>query len=115
MRGIVNIEILDHGKVQIFVFDGDFYLSNIREVEEKWDTVLNKKPDIIGIDCKKLNFIDSSAIGTLVKFLNNSDLNKIHLIFFDLNDAILRIFETAKLNKIFNILSAEDFRSQYLS
>jgi anti-anti-sigma regulatory factor len=49
-----------------------------------------------------------------VKFLHNSMAHNIKLIFFDLNESISRIFNKAKLNKIFTILSREDFEKLYI-
>ena len=62
-----------------------------------------------------MTFVDSSAIGTFVKFLHNSMALNFKLVFFDLNESISRIFGKAKLNKIFTILTREDFESLYMN
>jgi anti-anti-sigma factor len=61
-----------------------------------------------------LEYIDSSAIGTLVKFLNNAMNKQIKLIFFDLNKAIQNIFKTARLDNFFTIMSKEEIDEHYM-
>ncbi len=110
----MDISVEEHGKTIIVRISGEFYLGNIKEVEKMWDEQVQTGPRVIAFDCSELSFIDSSAIGTLVKFLNNSDKFDIKLIFFDLNNSIEKIFSTAKLNKIFTITSGQEFREDYL-
>ncbi len=110
----MNISVEVHGEIIIVKISGEFYLGNIKEVEKMWDDQVQKQPRVIAFDCRNLSFIDSSAIGTLVKFLNNSDKFDIRLVFFDLTESIEKIFITAKLNKIFTITTEKEFREEYL-
>ena len=111
---VVSIEVDDFGKVQVIRIKGEFFLQYVRQVEETWNSLAAKGADVIAINCKDLIFLDSSGIGTLVKFLNNANARNIKFLFFDLNDSISRIFSKAKLNKIFTILTREDFEKYYL-
>ncbi len=109
------IEIEDLGRVKIIKIKGEFFLQFIRPVEEAWNGLIAKGAEFIAIDCRDLVFLDSSAIGTLVKLLNYANTHNIKLVLFDLNESIVRIFNKAKLNKIFTILTREDFERLYLS
>lgn len=106
---MVSIEIDDRGVIKIIRIKGEFFLGYVHQVEDTWNKLAAMAPEIIAIDCRDMTFVDSSAIGTFVKFLHNSMSGNIKLIFFDLNDSISRIFGKAKLNKIFTILSREEF------
>jgi len=112
--GVVQIDVFEHGALKIIRIKGEFFLGYVRQVEETWNQLAAGSPEIIAIDCREMTFVDSSAIGTFVKFLHNSMALNFKLIFFDLNESIIRIFSKAKLNKIFTILSREDFNSIYL-
>ncbi len=112
--GVISITTADHGSLKIVTIRGEFFLGHVRQVEDTWNGLVADKPEIIAIDCGEMTFIDSSAIGTFVKFLNNSLSLGIKLIFFDLSDSIERIFSKAKLNKIFSVLSREDFERLYM-
>jgi anti-sigma B factor antagonist len=111
---VVSIDIEDNGLLKIIKIKGEFFLGYVRQVEETWNKMVAGSPEVIAIDCREMTFVDSSAIGTFVKFLHNSMTHNIKLVFFDLNDSITRIFNKAKLNKIFTILSREDFTKLYL-
>jgi anti-sigma B factor antagonist len=111
---VVQLEILDRGTLKIIRIKGEFFLGYVRQVEEVWNQLVQASPEVIAIDCREMTFIDSSAIGTFVKFLHNSMAHNFKLIFFDLNESIARIFGKAKLNKIFTILTREDFESLYM-
>lgn len=111
---MISITTADHGSLKIVMIRGEFFLGHVRQVEDTWNALVADKPEIIAIDCGEMTFIDSSAIGTFVKFLNNSLSLGIKLIFFDLSDSIERIFSKAKLNKIFSVLSREDFERLYM-
>ena len=97
----------------IINISGDLSIGNLSELEDLWKKTISLNPSVVAFDCSRINFIDSSAIGTLVKFLNNSSKVNIDLVFIDLSDNIFRVFKTAKLNKIFKISSRSDFEGQY--
>lgn len=101
--------------VTIIKFSGDFYLSSIKDVEDIWNQVLEKKPRIVAFDCKKLDFIDSSAIGTMVKFLNIASGSNVSMVFIDLSASLQKLFDTAKLNRVFSITTWKEFKKKYLS
>jgi anti-sigma B factor antagonist len=110
---VVHLEVVEQGGLKIIRIKGEFFLGYVRQVEEAWNQLAAGNPDVIAIDCKEMTFVDSSAIGTFVKFLHNSMAHNFKLVFFDLNESIARIFGKAKLNKIFTILSREDFDNSY--
>lgn len=111
---MVQIDITEQGASKIIRIKGEFFLGYVRQVEEVWNQLVASSPEVIAIDCKEMTFVDSSAIGTFVKFLHNSMALNFKLVFFDLNESISRIFSKAKLNKIFTILSREEFDSLYM-
>ncbi len=108
--------IIEHfGKVIIVKMTGKFYLGNIQQVEELWNRVIENDPSVIGIDCKNLLFVDSSAIGTLVKFLNNTEKDNIQMVFIDISKSIISIFKRAKLNTIFRMMNRDSFERDFLN
>lgn len=100
-----------YGDIVIVKIAGDFFLGNLQQVEDMWNRYVAENPRIIAFDCSGIDFLDSSAIGTLVKFLNNSERCNVSLVFLDISESILRIFKTAKLNRIFTINTREEFES----
>ncbi len=111
---MMNLSVEELEKVTIIVVEGEFHIGNVNKFEELWHSLINKKPAVIAVDCSKLEYIDSSAIGTLVKFLNNAMSKKIKLVFFDLNSAIQNIFKTARLDNFFTITTRAQLEKEYL-
>ncbi|HNR89523.1 MAG TPA: STAS domain-containing protein [Spirochaetota bacterium] len=112
---MIEVRTEEHGDVMIMHIKGEFYIENIQTVENTWNELVARKPKIIAINCHDLEFIDSSAIGTLVKFLNNAMNKKIKLIFYDLSKSIQQIFETARLNNFFTVTTKSKFETQFLN
>jgi len=113
---MIELKVEDNaGGVVVIRISGEFFIENIQKVEGIWLEQLKKNPSIIGIDCRELQYIDSSAIGTLVKFLNTAMNRQIKLVFFDLNASIAQIFKTARLSNFFSITTREIFGKEYLS
>ena len=106
---MLNITICKHGPVQVIEVDGRFYIDSIVLVEEIWRNALWEGPETIAIRCEKLKCIDSSAVGTLVRFFNSAESQSVELVFLDLNENIEKLFATAKLNHYFTISTSADF------
>ena len=92
-----------------------FYIGNIVEVEQNWEIIVKKEPSVIGFDCEKLEFIDSSAIGTLVKFFNSSVKNNIEMYVFGLKSELIKIFDTTKINRVMSVIKKSEFEERFLS
>ena len=111
----LGIEVFESGSVITMVMSGEIHLGNVREVENAWDAQMEKSPTVIGINCLSITFMDSSAIGSLVKFHNHAIHLQIKLVLIELNPSLSKIFSAAKLDRIFTVLSQEDFTAQFLS
>ena len=114
-RYISEVEINQKGKVVILTLPKYFYIGNIIEVEQSWENILKKEPSVIGFDCEKLEFIDSSAIGTLVKFFNSSVKNNIEMYVFGLKNELIKIFDTTKINRVMSVINKSEFEERFLN
>ena len=99
--------------VTVIILKGEFYVENVTKFDDLWHTLIEKRPRAIAINCKELVYIDSSAIGTLVKFLNTAMTHDISLQFFDLNSSIQNIFKTTRLDKFFTITTREKLEKDF--
>jgi anti-sigma B factor antagonist len=111
----VKIDIIEHGKITIVKLPRNFYIGNIADIEEVWDKLVIGMPRVVGFDCEKLEFIDSSAIGTLVKFFNNSVKKDIKMYVFGLKKDLLKIFETTKIDRVMSVVTKEYFEEEFLN
>ncbi len=111
---MVSISCENLGAITVMTIDGEFYIESIDQAEKIWNEQLSRRPRVIAINCKNIKYIDSSAVGILVKFLNSAMKVKTELIFFDLSEIIFNVFKTAKLSNFFKIMSRTQFEMEYL-
>jgi len=111
---MMNIDVERRGNVVIFNLEGRFVTENLLMLEDLWSGEVARGPEIIALNCKKLNGIDSPAIGTLVKFLNHAMSSNISLVFCDVNTGIRRLFRTARLHTFFKITTGAEFQRRYI-
>ncbi len=100
--------------VTIISIKGEFYVGNVSMFEELWESQVKKNPNAIVFNCGDLRYIDSSAIGTLVKFLNNAMSKGITLQFYGLSPSIQNIFSTARLDKFFTLTTREKLEKDFM-
>ena len=108
-----NISYQEKGNKIKVTARGEWNLANIKEMEQAFSEMLEKKPGLIAINCKDLIGVDSTAIATLVKILRKSKESNIKLIFFDLSPSIQHTFELMTLNKFFTIMTGERFEEEF--
>jgi anti-anti-sigma factor len=79
----------------------------------------NVKADIenqqVIINLEKLNYIDSSGIGMLIKQLNYVRELKAEFSIANLKPAIEKVFKVAGLTSYFQTIGEEEFRSKFIS
>jgi len=110
----MNFETEELPNATIVNIKGEFYVGNVARYEEFWQEQIKKKPNAIVFNCKELVYIDSSAIGTLVKFLHNATSEGVKLQFFNLNPSINNIFQIARLDKFFTITTREEVERNFM-
>ena len=110
---MLDIELKEQNNIIIISLSGDFYLENVDSVERVWNEQIRKKPAEIALCFRNIKFIDSSAIGVLVKFFHNASDNGVTLILYDLSEIVMTILKTAKIDTFFKIMSASEFESRY--
>lgn len=109
----MELKLSKLGPVKIIEIHGKFDIESTEEFETLFQKQLEQNPSILAIDMNKLEYIDSSGIGTLIKSLNAIKNKKGSLILVGLNNMILNVFKLAKLDMFFQIMSNEEFKLKY--
>ncbi len=110
---MIDLHAEQFGDTIIIHLNGVFNIDSVARVEQVWVDQVVKVPRLIAINCLKLESLDSSAIGSIVKFFNFAMGRGIMMVFYDLNPQIQRLFETARLTRYFNITTVSDFKNRY--
>ena len=88
---------------RVLKFDGDIHFANANEVREVlFDALRNGAKDII-VDLSRVEFLDSCAIGVLIKVLKNVQNNGGRLILAGVNRHILKILDITHLSNVLEV------------
>lgn len=101
------------GNTKVLEVLGKFDIESTEEFESVYQKLLESKPPVIAIEMSKLDYIDSSGIGSLIKCLNNTKNQKGKLVLVGLKPMILNVFKLAKLDMFFEIITSADFEAKY--
>ncbi len=81
---MIEVTLEQHKDLAIMHLDGKLYFESLNYLTEIWCQIVAKQPRVIALDCKELDGIDSSSIGTLGQFFNAAMNKNIELVFYDL-------------------------------
>ncbi|MDH5718520.1 MAG: STAS domain-containing protein [Spirochaetia bacterium] len=92
---------------------------DINETEEFEKNIISNALEsdkkMIGINLEKLEYIDSSGLGVLIKLLNQSKNKNKEFCVFGAQPKIQNIFQISRLEKFFTFISTVEFKSKYPS
>ncbi len=112
-RADMEFKVTTYGSIRVIHLSGDFFLYAAPTIDESWEKMLETEPSVIAFDCKDLTFIDSAAIGTLVKFVSTSGKKDINVEFINVKEDVMKIFAACRLDTIFKITTRQDFCRRY--
>ena len=112
---MLSFIIQDRNDAVTITIKGELHHEKVSELEQVWNDQMRKPAGVIAINCGELKYIDSPAIGALVKFLNEAMKKGKKLVFYDLSPTIRQLFDTARLERLFVITSRQKFEAEYLN
>lgn len=110
----MDIKLNQLGKVKVIEIGGKYDIESTEEFESAFQKVLESKPELVAVEMSRLEYIDSSGIGSLIKCLNSLKAKNGKLILVGMKPMILNVFKLAKLDFFFEILSSVEFKNKYI-
>lgn len=93
---------------------GKLDLDKAEKFESEFTVRTRNIPEkVIGISLTKLDFIDSSGLGSLIKALNLAKNQSKTLVLFGAPPKIQNIFSIARLEKFFTFHTSSEFNTKY--
>ncbi len=109
----MELKLNTSGKVKTIEISGKFDIESTEEFESIFAKVIDPNPAVVAIDMGRLDYIDSSGIGSLIKSLNVLKSKKGKLVLVGMKPMIQNVFKLAKLDMFFEILNPADFQTKY--
>lgn len=106
---MLDVNIQTSSGVVVVTPSGDVDLSCSRELQSHLKRALEGKPKTLVVDLGKVPYMDSSGVATLVEAMQIARKQSTRLVLCSLQDKVRSIFEIARLDRVFTIVS--DLRS----
>jgi anti-anti-sigma factor len=110
---MMKIRTRAEGTILVVKISGKFNIEEVVKFEES--VVINPGSGVasIAIDFTEVEYIDSSALGSLIKLMNKAKNVNIEFILYNMTQPILSIFKLAYLDKFFTITTSADLSKKY--
>ena len=82
---------------------GDLDVYNTKKFKEKSIQLYEKDKKDILFDCKDLEYLDSTGLGSLIYILKEVEKNDNKIVIENLNPQIMKLFKITKLEDMFEI------------
>lgn len=86
----------------------------VNEIDNVCRQYLNSDIDVLAFDMRNVQFIDSFGISRVIKQSKMFSSQNIEFVLVNLNDNIKQIFKIATFDKLFNIMSKDEFNIKHL-
>ncbi|HMP90798.1 MAG TPA: STAS domain-containing protein [Kiritimatiellia bacterium] len=98
-RTELEVFISHENGIDIVMVDGPVDSATIDAFKEKLDPVLNRQGAKVILDCQHLTYLNSRAIGLLVKYHRGLMLSRGQMAVCNLNSKLVRTLELLQLGK----------------
>lgn len=98
----MNERVTERGATLVVALDGEVDLSRAPEVRSLLLDCVARGRDVL-VDLSRVSYIDSSGIASLVEALQMAGRNAVQLALVAVSADALRVFELARLDKVFTI------------
>ncbi len=93
---------------------GQFMEHTTPNFKKVWDKQVSRQPQIIGINCKNITDIDSTAIGFMANCIRQARKKNIEVVLYDLSEVVEYFFKLKNITQFLNIMTKFNFEAQYL-
>ncbi len=95
----LEISVASDGRIDFVVVDGPVDSATIDHFKERLDPVCNNPSAKVVLDCQRMTYLNSRAIGMLVKYHRTLLAGRGCLVIFGLNPKMVRTLELLQLGK----------------
>ncbi len=93
--------------------EGKFNIDYIEHFDISIKDVFNQNPDVVAVDLEHIEYIDSSALGSLIKGMNIAKRKNIQFYLINMPQNIQDVFKLSYLDQFFQIKSGKDMEKLY--
>jgi anti-anti-sigma factor len=110
---MMKISVTNENSVLVLGLAGKFNIEEVTKFEETAPIETLKTLKAVAIDFSEVEYIDSSALGSLIKMMNKAKNIGVEFNLYNMPMPILSIFKLAYLDKFFLITTDADLKTKY--
>ena len=103
----MTISVRQSGAAQVVEVEGDVDLDTSPNLRRALFDLMDKTPKL-AVNLRKVRYIDSSGIATLIEVLKSTQRLPMEFILFGLSPAVQDAFRLTHVNRIFRIVETEE-------
>lgn len=98
-----DLNLIDEGDYYLIELIGDLDIYNNKKFKEKLADIYEDLDKDIVVDCSKLEYIDSTGLGSFISLLKLTRDEEKEITVKNLKKNIKKVFKITDLDKLFNI------------
>ena len=104
----LEVRATQKDEARVLHIDGYINAHTVQEFEKSVQSVLEEKIYRILINCRDLQYINSSGLGVLMGVIEEIQDNGGFLYLSDMNETVFNIFDTLGFTHLFKVFDTED-------
>lgn len=104
----MQTEIISETNTTVVRLEGEFDMYAARDAGAGFIECLEKDPAVIIVNMEKVDYIDSSGIGVIIRLLQKAGSRGINLRFTGLQPAPKKVFELSNIISLLDLYESEE-------
>jgi anti-sigma B factor antagonist len=104
----MDIAVTENGRAMSLALKGKLDLGNAAKLKDEVKALLEANKNLIHLNLKEVDFINSSGLGALVSLMKEIRVHKGRLTLSNLAPYVNEIFEITQLSHVFEIYETAD-------
>ncbi len=110
-----EIRVEEFDNIVIIFISGEVTMVTVNDIDNTCKKYLNSDIDVLALDMKGVQFIDSFGISRVIKESKAFASQGIEFVLVNLNDNINQIFKIATFDRLFKIMTKDEFNYKYFN
>lgn len=107
-KDMLKIEKKQESNHWLLLLEGEIDASNSVELDAKIQELIQENPEVILVDCERLEYISSAGLGVFMSYLEEFHEKGIRLTIFSLKEKVFQVFHILGLDQLISIKSSKE-------
>ncbi len=110
---MIKIDVEERENIVIVCISGNLSLGDIDEFDHTFKKYNNSNLDVIALDLKYIPHLDSFGLNRIIKVSRDFGGSGTEFVLINMNEDIHKTFTTTTFDKLFQIMTQDEFDRKY--